>query len=202
MIAETTAKPPVAMTKVSIILMCLLFFGCGSHERKIQYYALTAEEGTPVAHTFTGAIGIGPVSLPEIHTGDAVFYRREGQSVVIADESLWAGDLNRAISRVVAQGLGKRLDKQDILSFPWDPRMRPDRQILVAVNQFSGPLNGEVVLEVAWRHFDPATGSVRASGGERFVSPPQSRTVAQYVAELNRLLNQFTDILAQEFAAE
>lgn len=182
--------------------LLLILVACSSSPRKLHYYALTPNDATDavVQNSFTDAIGIGPVTLPEMHSTDGVLYWGEGSAVVISEEHLWAGDLKRGIARTLAQGLAQRLNMQNVFSFPWDSRMRPDRQVFVVVEQFSGPLNGEVVLQATWSHYDVREKRVLFVRSERFVQSPEQRTVAEYVGVLNQLMVQLTEAMTEDFS--
>lgn len=188
-----------------ILALCLNFVGgCSSSSRQLHYYALQASNDASSGwrSAVDGPIGVGPIRLPEAHVGDGVLTLGEGQQVFVSAQHLWAGDLKLGISRRVADTLSELLNKDDVLSYPWDLRMQPVRQIFLNFERLSGDLNGELKLKVKWNQYDNETKVVLSTARLVFTSPPRQRSYREYVDEINALVGKLAVALAKELKSD
>jgi uncharacterized lipoprotein YmbA len=144
-----------------------------------------------------GGLGVGPIELPESwRQGEVVVW--DGKNQIVSDgRHLWAGDPKRAISRVLADNLGQRLQLDDVWAHPWDVRAKPQHQILLVIESFGGQLGGTVVLQAKWRLMtEQGTKSV-VTERQVFSATATDKTYGAYVAAINQLVNQLSSGLEQ-----
>ncbi len=175
-------------------LLISLGAGCGSTVQVKRYYTLqsitAAAEAQPL--DLPGGLGIGPVELPELMTGLNIVSVIGGQQVQKSPDHLWAGDLQRAISRVIADNLSRRLALDDVSPFPWDTRHRPQRQISVLIEALQGELGAPVTLAVKWSLLDQQGQHLVDVGRAQFSADTADASHASYVAAINSVIHQFS----------
>lgn len=183
---------------LSWLLLALL--GCSSTQT-LHYYSLQPALAAPSEGfdgSFERSLGVGPIKLPESQIGDGIITLDKRYGIKLANEHLWAGDLKLAVSRSLSARLSALLDNDNIVAFPWDVRQKPAVQLFVNIEQFAGALDGEVVLAARWSYFDTEKRAMMSTHREVFTKAPQSRDYADYVADLNDLMEQFALALAKQ----
>lgn len=172
--------------------------GCSSSGVKNQYYTLHPLPGEAATHTVAieGSVGVGPIELPEALQSQAVVSYGERNEVLMAGNHLWAGDLKKAVSRVIATNLGRLTGKPDVWAYPWGPRARPDKQIAVELEQLGGKRGSPVVLHARWTLYDQAGRNLLGVERVQLTADPKGSDYNDYVAALNELINEFSRKLA------
>ena len=145
--------------------------------------------------------GFGPVTLPELLDQPGVVSRKGGTVVNVATYHIWAGELEPAFTRVLAENVAHRLDHDSVWPSPWDNRFRPEYQVRIFVDRFSGEVNGEVALNLTW--------TLLADYGQELIRTERYRgtVIAEggydgYVNALNQLLAEFSEHLADELPGQ
>lgn len=175
-------------------------FGCSSTQQK-QFYTLhghselAAEQDRSAA--LQDSLGIGPIELPELFSGDGIVSMGDDQQVLKSQTHLWAGDFKRTISRTIAANLSHHLASDLVWPFPWDTRNRPHKQVSVLVERLEGQLGQEVAMIAKWTLFDDRGKELVAVGRERFTAPTADTSYASYVAAVNDLVNQCSRAIAR-----
>ena len=168
--------------------------GCASTAQVKRFYTLQAinDASAPTPLSLPGGLGIGPVELPELLTGLNIVTVVGGQQVDKSADHQWAGDLQRAISRVIADNLSRRLALDDVSPYPWDTRHRPERQISVLIEGLQGELGAPVTLAVKWSLFDQQGQHLLQVGRQQFTSETADTSYGAYVAAINGVINEFS----------
>lgn len=183
-------------------LCILLTVSCTSSGPATSYYSLFASKSIERVHLNSSeiSIGVGPILLPEYLENPAVVSLSRSQIVRVSGYHAWAGDLKDAMSRVIAQEVSTALSADKVWAFPWDNRVRPQYQIRIVFEEFSGIRGGQVSLRAKWSLLNQRGDTVLLFATEQFSSNTSSESVDTYVAELNQLLNQFSLRVAEESA--
>lgn len=187
-------------TTVLLALACGLWLaGCAGPSYKTEYYTLAADEHADAqgAAADVGTLGVGPIRLPEMLDVVGIVSWDDSQRVYIAPYAVWAGDLKQAVTRVLADDLSAYLATDDVWPFPWDNRVRPDRQVTAVIEQFGGERGGEVTLQAKWRLMNSDGNRVLDSGKVTLSTQADESSYNAYVAALNELLHQFAKSIAQ-----
>ena len=184
-----------------LALCVVLLTGCAA-QTPTRYYDLTpqtsASDNVISAHI---TLGIGPVTLPQLLDRPGIVSRHHSTGVNVASYHVWAGELEPAFTRVLADSIATTLQHDTIWSSPWDNRFRPQYQLRLFVDRFSGELNGNVALSLTW--------TLLGDYGQKVISTHRYKASAEsgqgykgYVTALNQLLADFASELSVTLAAE
>lgn len=193
--------------KQYIIVGCLslmgVLAGCASSGPATQYYSLFPDKNAcsnmpaPDIDKAT-SLGIGPVILPEYLDYPSVVSLTESSQVRVAGYHAWAGNLAEAIDRVMVENVSTCLGMDNVWKFPWDTRTRPNHQVRVVLEEFSGIRGGEVTMVAKWTLLDKRGENLIAMGKESFTVNTSDARIDTYVQALNQLLNQTSEAIAQK----
>lgn len=184
---------------LSVLAMGIV--GCAA-QPPTQFYDLTAvTEPATQRLPHSVSLGIGPVTMPELLDQPGVVSRKGGTVVNVATYHIWAGELEPAFTRVLAENVARRLEHDSVWPSPWDNRFRPEYQVRIFVDRFSGEVNGEVSLNLTWTLLgDYGQELIRT---ERYrVSMTAEGGYDGYVNALNQLLAEFSEQLADTMVGQ
>ncbi|MBU2986201.1 PqiC family protein [Saccharophagus degradans] len=174
-----------------------LIAGCVSPGPQTQFFSLfPAQSATPIANKPQLSLGIGPVVLPEYAERAGVVSFTQGNGLRVAGYHAWAGSLNENIARVLAADISAALKADQIQSFPWDTRTRPDNQLRIVIEQFGGIRGENVKLVARWHQLDLKNKTDAKSGVVRLSVNLNDDAMETYIAGLNELINSFAVALA------
>lgn len=197
------ALADVALPLVLISLMTI--GGCSGPTYKTTYYTLVADGSgdkapLPTEAHYTASLGVGPLQLPEMLDHPGIVSQKGAQQVLVAPYDVWAGDLKQAMTRVLADNLSTYLGSDNVWPFPWDNRIRPEQQLSILVEHFSGERGGDVELQGKWRLLTDQGQRVSQSGKVKLRTETKSSSYSDYVSAMNELLNQMAEHIALEIA--
>lgn len=178
-----------------ITLFCgiLLMSACAS-QSPTNYYSLQVQTDHSVEILLPESVtlGVGPITLPSELDRPGLVTELRGSGISIAPYHIWAGDLDENFSRVLAGLMAEHLQVDEVYAAPWDTRFRPEYQLRVDVQRFSGTLGGEVYMDVLWT-LTSKQGRHKLHG-ERSKLQVSSRGSSHldYVEALNRLMSLFS----------
>ena len=141
----------VAVILCSFIFLCIT--GCAGTEKSRFYtldYLAMASSGSPDTENHLVSIGIGPVRLPEYLNRPQIVTRTGKHKINIAEFDRWAGPLDAAFSRVLAENLSILLSTDKVFTYPWNTSRHPDYQIPIEIIQLDGSIPGDANLMVRW----------------------------------------------------
>jgi len=173
----------------------IFFLAACSTKVPTRYYSLHALQEPSQAFSLNAdtTLGIGPVKLPSMLNRKGIVTHKVGPAVQVASHDIWAGRLKEDFTRVVAELMAQSLGINDVVSEPWNTRFRPQYQLQLDVQHFSGQLGGEVRFKVNW----VLSGNY---GKEKLVSRTDDITLKTdgdgyqaYVSTLNALLMAFSE---------
>jgi len=180
------------LSALSIILCAALLASCAA-QPPTYFYDLTSLAATTenkIDDKVT--LGVGPVTLPQLLDRSGIVSRHHETGVNVASFHIWAGELEPTFIRVLTDSIATSLQHQTVWASPWDNRFRPEYQLRVFVDRFSGEINGQVQLSLSW--------SLLGEYGQQVISTHRYRaSVASgkgyqgYVDALNQLLAGFAD---------
>lgn len=137
------------------LLVLLMLSACAAPPRE-RFFMLDAPE-PPMAAAGSPAVGVGPVSIPEMVDRPQLVVRVGPNQVSIAEQARWAEPLKSAIARVVAANLASTLGAR--IASPRDPS--PDYRVVIDVQRFESIPGESVLVDAAWTVV-PKTGERRA----------------------------------------
>jgi uncharacterized lipoprotein YmbA len=187
-----------------IVMLVLVQAGCsiGGASRPAEFYVLNVEPGTPVSGRTAPAgpltVGLGPVTIPDIFDRPQIVTRPQPNQIDLAEFDRWGGDLNRDLSRVLAQNLMSRLNTDSILPHPWSSRDNPDFQVAVQVFRFDGEVGQVARFEGVWRLMDGVKGCELATHRFRFAESPAGSGYAEFVSAMSRAVAKLSQEIAEQ----
>lgn len=179
----------------AICYCALLTLLCGCTNQVLtRFYTLSTdfEQGSTTTLPEGVSLGIGPVTLPSmLDRSGIVSQENGGPQIIVAGLDLWAGDLDVLISRTVAELMSQYLNISEVWLLPWDTALRPEYQLRVFVDKFSGELGGPVTLKMKWVLL--AEQGTRPVGTHVFekTQPAMADGYVGYVQTLSQLLADF-----------
>lgn len=175
-----------------------LLSACSGPTYKTEFFTLVADaDAAPlVQREYTGSLGVGPIRIPELLNHSGIVSRGSDQQVFVAPYQVWAGDIKRAMTRVLADNLSAYLNTDQVWPFPRDNRVRPDRQIHILFERFDGERGGEVVLQAKWQLLTADGDAQLHTAKATLQTRARDSSYSAYVHALNQLLNEFAAQLA------
>lgn len=185
---------------LSLLLLSTLWLSACGSSPKTQFYTLAAapELETKANHSVQ-SLGVGPIELPEMLDQLGVVSQQQDHEITVASYHVWAGDLNEAFGRVLADNLSNLLNIDAVWPFPWDNRSRPHQQVRVHVEQFSGQLGGEITLKAKWSLLNQNGSQVLSNHRQIFTRTANKRSYSDYIATLNQLVTELSYAIADSF---
>lgn len=183
------------MKRILLILSATwILVGCSSTYP--SFYTLSAEGPSPSGGGV--GIGVGPVILAEYVDRSNLVVQTSDNKIDVAEDHLWAGDLDNSISRVVSINLGRKLKTGNIRSYPWQRDSEIDYQVAMDIRDFVAGNDGYAHLQATWRIYKLP--SRRMVGSNTFVGkePISSGDFESMVAAQSRLLGKLSEEIAQE----
>ncbi|WNO08832.1 PqiC family protein [Teredinibacter sp. KSP-S5-2] len=188
--------------KIYTLLAVLCLLGCSSSGPKTQYYSLFADQALASDTAVQISLGVGPVILPDFLSSGAIVSRTPSQQVRVSGVHVWAGPLDDAIVRVLVGDLSSALGSHNIQGFPWDARIRPEKQLRIEIEDFSGVRGGKVNLTARWSLVDANRRALIKHERVSFSADTNGSEPEAYVAGLNDLLHQFARQLTKEITQQ
>ncbi len=182
-------------------ILAVWLASCGSSP-PVRYYTL---EAPVVSGSTDGAdsiiIGMGPLRLPEYLKRSRMVSRGAGSELIVNEQARWAEPLDKAMHRVLAASVDKRLSDVVMVAFPYLETVAVNYVVLGQVERFDSDENGRVVLAVQWGVMDPNRESLippRRSNYESGTGNPNDPD--QIARAMNSLLEQFSQDIAEQLS--
>jgi len=181
---------------LSVILCAVLLTSCAA-QPPTYFYDLTSQAtATENKVDEKVTLGVGPITLPQLLDRPGIVSRYHETGVNVASYHIWAGELEPTFTRVLTDSIATNLQHQTVWASPWDNRFRPEYQLRVFVDRFSGEINGQSQLSLSW--------SLLGEYGQQVISTHRYRASVEsgkgyqgYVDALNQLLAGFGDEVAE-----
>lgn len=192
----------LSQVKNSLLLVSLsvVLSACVGKGPKTQYYGLFASTNPSVIASNTGthkSIGIGPVILPDYLDNSAIVTRTSTQKIRVSGYNAWAGDITDQMTRVITDNLANTLQHDAVWGFPWDTRSRPEYQIRIVVEEFSGILGQDITMRLKWSVLNTKTQELINVNRDELTVSSVDNSYNSYVEALNTALNDWSQILAK-----
>jgi uncharacterized protein len=194
-----------AFRRVALLcLVCLtLLSGCAKSTPTTSYYSLHVPKaqaaGTSAAESVS--LSIGPVTLPDVLRQTRIATGGEGGRYALSEYHRWSGEVDRDMSRALAEQLSRFLGTENVSVFPWDQHLSPRFRVLADVLNMGGSLGGEATLSVRWTVLDaerPGAPVIRRSDlGERLTATDH----AAWVAAQQRNIEKLGGVIAETILA-
>jgi len=189
--------------KVLLVGLALLglLSGCGTTPNS-NYYLLNS--GTlDVPTGSTPSLGIGPIAIPEYLNRNTFIYRRESNKLHINRFERWAEPLDNGIMRILRINLAALLDTQNIQSFPWSSKQRPEYGVGVTIVTLDAN-ESQAVLVAEWHIYRPQSSEVVVRKINRLeqVISANSITASDIERAYSKLFFKLSEIIAREISGD
>ncbi|MFD2258104.1 membrane integrity-associated transporter subunit PqiC [Luteolibacter algae] len=175
----------------SIALFCLSFLllSCGLRTYP-TFYTLSADGPSPSGGGI--GVGVGPVILAEYVDRENLVIQTSPNKLELAENHLWAGDLDDSIARVLSINLGRRLKTGNIRTYPWQSDGEIDYQIAVDIREFVAGNDGYAHIDASWRIYALPSRKLVASATFIDKEAIQEEEYESFVSAQSRLLSRLS----------
>ncbi len=185
-----------------LLLPLLLLSACISFNEPPQthYYLLEADDSITLSYAENhDVINVRLVGFPESLDRQQLLLKDQANMVRIINTERWAEPLAENIQAVIRSNLQRHFPNATVNAGIWHKLADDSKQLQIWVNQFIGSLGTETVVELSWQL---RSGNQVIHHG-RFLDKQKIGTRYQdYVAGLNRSVNNFCAKLSREIAGE
>ena len=138
----------IRTTVVALLLTSL--FGCGTPPKE-RYYALSiADAASPAPDRAAFAIGVGPVTVPEMIDRPQMVVRVAANRVEMSELNRWAEPLKRALPRAIASSIAQNVPAARVY-LPGNDNVPPaDHRVRIDIERFDSELGKGATVEAAW----------------------------------------------------
>ncbi len=181
-------------------ILALTISACAVHEAPTHFYALNATIDASPTHPLYPPVkvGIGPLDFPKVLQRPQVVTREHNNKINVADFHQWGGRLDDDFLRILADNLVVLLGSNQIYTYPWESRLRPDYQVRINVSRFDGKLGKEVLLRARWQLLSRKSRRELAARQTSVHEPVEGNDYSAYVAAQSRALARFSRQIATE----
>lgn len=185
---------------LSVVGIALSLSACVASGPATQYYGLFADPGIQSTGdpVWRDALGVGPIVLPEFLEKPSIVTLTASQQIRVSGYHAWAGKLQDAVARVLADNIAAQLNADNVWAFPWDTRVRPDYQLRVEFEELAGIRGEDLRLSAKWTLFKRSENKVLYLGREQITVASDDDSYDAYVAALNQALNQASVSIAKQ----
>ncbi len=181
-------------TVVALVLCLMITAGCAS-TKPSRFYTLSSLASSETrtkagASSPSIAIGVGPITLPELLDRPQIVTRTSRNELRLAEFDRWAGSLKDDFSRILAENLSILLSTDRVSLYPWRRSMPIDYQVVVDVTRFDGELGGNAWLEARWTVFGGRDKQVLSMHTSRISEPTGEQGYAALVGAQSRALGR------------
>ena len=178
------------------ISLLFIFIGC-STSPKTHFYTLNTlpdlKEKVSIENSQRIALGIWPVKLSPLLDRPEIVTRVNQHNIELANFHKWIGGLSNDMTQLIANELGKRLQTDRVLIYPWSSYVKHDYQVKILVNQFVGELGNDVVLKGSWSLLNAEGDREITHNAFTLNSKSQSKNYGDMVATQRELLIQLSE---------
>ena len=181
------------MSRIFALLLMVLVVGCAGGSK--SFYMLTAEGPAPSGGG--KGIGVGPVTVAEYLDRPNLVIQEGGNSLAVAEDHRWAGDLPTSVARVMATNLGRKLSTGNVRTYPWQGDEGLSNQVTLDIRQLHAGADGYAVLEAGWRVYSLPDGRLIASKTFTDREALERDGYEAMVAAESKLLGRLADEIAK-----
>lgn len=174
-----------------ILLLLILLAGCTTKPAAISYYQikpkaeLVATLLPPISHQ---AIGIGPVSIPEMLKRQEIVISVKGNRYHLMDKHRWAGLLEKDINSAISENMSTLLGSNKVVNYPWPGYIKPRYQVVLELLQLTGKPGSTVTLRANWTIVDHSIKDHLIRKNSRIIIETEDTTINALVEAENLAL--------------
>jgi uncharacterized protein len=180
-------------------LVAVIAAACsGPKSPETAYYSLLGAQtvGTTAGQNNTLVLSLGPVTVPDMLRQSQIATGGESGRYHLSEYHRWTGDLDRDITRAVAELLASRLGTEQVLLYPVDRRLNPTVQVALDILAMDGELGREARLVARWTLIDPQGKRPARVGRGSYTRQPSGPGHDAWVEAQQRNLGALSDEIA------
>lgn len=185
---------------VSAAVITLTLTACGTTPNS-NYYLLSSE-ATDIPAQGSLSLGVGPIEIPEYLNRNAFVLSRDNNQLHVASFERWAEPLDGGIERVMRLNLASLLDTQNVQSYPFGSKEKPQYAVEVTILRLDANNSGASLI-AEWRLHRPQLEQTVSRHINRLhqdisSNPLQATDIAP---AYSRLLMQLSEVIATAISA-
>jgi uncharacterized lipoprotein YmbA len=138
-------------------LMSMAFTGCGTTPNSNYYLLNSSTSQAPVGSS--PSLGVGPITIPEYLNRNSFIYTLDGNKLHIAKFERWAEPLDTGIMRIIQLNLASLLNTQNVQSYPWSGKKRPEYGVEISVLILDAN-DTQATLTAEWHIYRPESNEI------------------------------------------
>ncbi|MBJ6799036.1 PqiC family protein [Geomonas propionica] len=184
---------------LAVVAVLLLGSAC-SRSPRVTFYTLTpATPAAAVQNTFSSAVAVGPVTIPELVNRPQLVVRVAPNRVAVLESHRWAEPLKNEIPRLLAQDLGPLLGSSRVYAYDQVSAAAAQYRVLVDIVRLESVPGESVTLGANWvvRGAGNARREGRAEIREQVTGSEYEAVAAAFSRALAALSAQITKSLLE-----
>jgi len=143
------------------------------------------------------SVGVGPVKLPEYIDREEIVFQSSEHKIEVPSEQLWAGPLDKNVTRVLSTNIARKLRSVNVVSYPWQRNSSLQYQVTVNIDQFHSRTGGDALLQASWRIHRESDGKVISERSKNFTRPVEKDGYEGIASAQSKLLDDLAYVIAQ-----
>ncbi len=183
-----------------LLLFCTSCIQLGSEPQTMHYYLLESMPSTTAIHSSkTLNIDIEISKFPDYLDKQQIATSNQKNNISFSETNRWAEPLQDNLIFSIRENLALMLPNANIAVSPWEKSADDAFKLTLLVNRFSGKLGANSTIDIRWSVKNKGTTIIT---GHFIKRHPIGATYRDLVTELNRGINEFSQILAQTLAKQ
>ena len=180
------------MTLPVVLLVTLLMAGCATSVAPRYYRLAPLADPAVVEPATVRAVIVGPFQLAEYLARPQLVSRDGMNGLDMSDFERWAEPLDANFQAVVAANVGRLIGSDQVLEYPAQSILKPERRVTGRILQFDVDAAGVAVLVVQWGIMDGVGLSSTPGRVSRYEARASGTSTAARVAALNDTVTAFS----------
>ncbi|WP_239027918.1 PqiC family protein [Geomonas subterranea] len=138
-------------TSALVIIAAVLSCSACSRSPRVSFYTLTpATPASAVQQTFSSAVAVGPVTIPELVNRPQLVVRLAPNRVAVLESHRWAEPLKNEMPRLLAKDLGGALGSSRVFAYDQVSGAAAQYRVLVDIVRLEAVPGDSVTVEASW----------------------------------------------------
>ncbi|MBU5612317.1 PqiC family protein [Geomonas azotofigens] len=188
------------LAALAIVAALLLSSAC-SRSPRVTFYTLTpATAAGAVQQTFSSAVAVGPVTIPELVNRPQLVVRLTPNRVAVLESHRWGEPLKNEIPRLLAQNLERQLGSSRVFAYDQVSAAAAQYRVLVDIVRLDTVPGESVTVEAGW--VVRGAGTARREGRAEVREKVTGADYEAVVAAISRALAGLSAEMAKSVRSE
>lgn len=183
----------------AILLLIIPASGCMQQRVPVYYHTLSIPDQPPVAspQNTLPAILVGPVRVTSFLDQEQLVKQRTSNSISLAEQHRWAGNLSEMLSNVLITQLTRQLSSEKVYSYP-NTHSKNGLRLELDLLHFEEDQEGMAHVAARWRIMSDTEQTILHTRTSQYRIEPETRDYDGLVQGLSQGMNR----LSQEVSAK